>query len=141
LNISCFSNNQISGTETSNVKLTLNLIYYSKQQRGGGNFPVYIGAYHQRGHGIGNILGNFFRRIISTLKTFAPHAMRAGAEIFDDVSKGKPLKDTAFKHVPDAKSGFVFNKNSQSGSGLRRRRTYRKKNNKSVKRVKRYTFS
>jgi hypothetical protein len=42
--------------------------YYAKQQRGGGDFPVYIGAYHQRGHGIGNILGSFFRRIIPTLK-------------------------------------------------------------------------
>lgn len=118
--------------------------YYAKQQRGGGDFPVYVGAYHQRGHGIGNILGSFFRRIIPTLKTFAPHAMRAGAEIFDDVSKGKSLKDAAFKHVPDTISRFVFNKNSQSGSGLRRRRTYRKKkknNNKSVKRAKRDIFS
>jgi hypothetical protein len=71
--------------------------YYAKQQRGGGDFPVYIGAYHQRGHGIGNILGSFFRRIIPTLKTFAPHAMRAGAEIFDDVSKREISQRRSFQ--------------------------------------------
>ena len=115
--------------------------YYAQQQNGYGDFPVYVGAYRQRGHGIGNILGSLFRRIMPTLKAFAPHALRASANIFDDVSKGKSFKESAFKHVPDTISRFVFNKNSQSGSGIRRRRTCMRKKKKSVKRVKRDIFS
>jgi hypothetical protein len=113
--------------------------YYTNQQNGYGDFPVYIGAYRQRGHGVGNILGGFFKRILPALKTFAPHALRAGADIFDDVSKGKSFKDSSFQRVPETISKIVFNKNNQSGSGVRRKRTYRRK--KPVKRVKRDIFA
>jgi hypothetical protein len=114
--------------------------YYAQQQRGDGSFPIYIGTSHrQKGHGLGNILGSLFRRILPTLKTYAPHALRAGANIFDDVSKGKSWKDATFQRVPETISNIVFNKNSQSGSGLRRRRTC--KRNKFVKSIKHDIFS
>jgi hypothetical protein len=113
--------------------------YYTNQQNGFGDFPVFIGAYRQRGHGVGNILGGFFKRILPTLKTFAPLALRAGANVFDDVATGKSLKDSVFQRVPETISKMVFNKNSQSGSGMRRKRTYERK--KPVKRAKRDIFS
>jgi hypothetical protein len=101
--------------------------YYTQQQNGYGDFPVYIGAYRQRGHGIGNVLRSVFRRIIPTIKAAAPHVLRAGAEIFDDVSQGKSFKDAAFQRVPSTISKIVSGKNSQSGSGLRRRRRVKKR--------------
>jgi hypothetical protein len=70
---------------------------------------------------------------------FAPHALRAGVDIFDDVLKGKSFKDSAFQRVLDTISKIVFNKNNQSGSGMRRKQTNRRK--KSVKRVKRDIFT
>ena len=111
--------------------------YYTQQQKGRGDFPIYVGAERQRGHGVGNIFGGLFRRILPTLKAFAPHALRAGADIFDDMSKGKSFKDSAMQRVPSTISKVVFSNNSQSGSGLRRRRTCHRK----VKKVKRDIFS
>ena len=114
--------------------------YYAQQQNGSGDFPIYVGAYHQRGHGVGNILGSFFRRIFPTLKAFAPQALRAGADIFDDVSKGRSVKDSVFQRIPETISNIVFDKNSQSGRGLHRKRTCQKKK-KRVKRVKHDIFA
>jgi hypothetical protein len=114
--------------------------YYAQQQRGDGSFPIYIGISHrQKGYGLGNILGSLSRRILPTLKTYAPQALRAGANIFDDVSKGKSWKDATFQRVPETISNIVFNKNSQSGSDLRRRRTC--KRNKLSKTIKHDIFS
>ena len=36
--------------------------YYSRQS--GGEMPVFSGARIQRGHGLGSILGGFFRRLV-----------------------------------------------------------------------------
>jgi hypothetical protein len=115
--------------------------YYQQQQqqRGGGDFPVYVGTYRQRGHGLGNVIGSLFRRILPILKTYGPHALRTSANIVDDVSKGKSWKDATLQRVPETISNFVFNKNSQSGSGLRGRQTCKSK--KTVKRIKRDIFS
>jgi hypothetical protein len=113
--------------------------YYTNQQNGFGDFPVFIGACRQRGHSVGNILGGFFKRILPTLKTFAPLGLRAGADMFDDVSTGKSLKDSVLQRVPETISKMVFNKDSQSGSSMRRKRTYQRK--KPVKRAKHDIFS
>jgi proline dehydrogenase len=112
--------------------------YYTRQQKGDGNFPVYVGAHRQRGHGLGNILGSLFRRILPVLKSFAPHALRAGANIVDDVSKGKSWKDAAMQRVPETLSNFAFGAKDQSGSGIRRRRVTI---NKRAKKAKRDIFS
>lgn len=112
--------------------------YYDQQQKGYGDFPVYVGAYRQRGHGVGNIFANFMRRIVPLLKTYGPHVLRAGTDIVDDMSKGKSFKDAAMQRFPETISNIVFAKNPQSGSGLRRRRTCR---TKKTKRVKRDIFS
>lgn len=100
--------------------------YYARQQRGEGDFPVYVGRTSQRGHGIGNIIGSLFRNILPVLKTVAPLALRTGANIIEDVSGGKTWKESALKQFPLPMS--------QSGSGIRRKR---KRHTKLVKRIKR----
>ena len=101
--------------------------YYSNQQKGNGEFPVYMGAANQRGHGIGNIIGSIFRRILPELKLLAPHALRAGAHMFDDVSKGKSWKDSARNRLPDGLINYALGEQNQSGSGFGRRRTSKRK--------------
>lgn len=93
--------------------------YYDNQQKGRGEFPVYVGRNTQKGHGIGNIIGSLFRRILPTLKAFAPYALRTGATVLDDVSQGKSWKDAAIKRIPEGLEKFTFR---QTGSGTKRRR-------------------
>jgi hypothetical protein len=125
--------------------------YYSRQQKGGGDFPVYVGRIRQRGHGLGDIFRSIWRFFAPAVKTLAPHALRAGANIVDDVSSGRTWKESAFKHVPsvvkqipDAISNVVSSRSDQSGSGFRRRRIAKRKRvskRKPKKRVKRDIFS
>lgn len=112
--------------------------YYASQQKGGGDFPVYVGRYKQRGHGLGNVIGSLFRRILPYLKSFAPVALRTGANIVDDVAGGKTWKDAAFDRVPETISRFAFGRANQSGSGVRRKRRIKRA---TVKRAKRDIFS
>jgi hypothetical protein len=111
--------------------------YYDRQQKGGGDFPVYIGRARQRGHGIGDIFKNIWRFFFPVLKTLAPHALRAGANIVDDVSSGNSWKDSTFKHgssvlkqIPAAISAGVAARNNQSGSGFRRKKVTKKRRGK-----------
>jgi hypothetical protein len=113
--------------------------YYARQQRGGGDFPVYVGRYRQRGHGLGDIFSNLFRRILPYLKTFAPIALRTGANIVEDVSRGKSWKNAAMDRVPETISRVAFGNANQSGNGVRRRR--RAKKTKRVKRARKDIFS
>ena len=113
---------------------------YAQQQKRSGDFPLYVGALTQRGHGLGNIIGSFFRRILPTIKSFAPHAFRTAANIFDDVAGGKTIKDSTFQRVPETIRNFAFNKNDQSGSGYRRKRKSPNKK-KTKKRRKQDIFS
>jgi hypothetical protein len=95
--------------------------YYDRQQKGEGEFPLYVGRYMQKGHGLGNILGSLFRRILPVLKSFAPHALRAGANVLQDVSQGKSWKESAIKRIPEGIRSFSVGE--QSGSGKRRKRS------------------
>lgn len=121
--------------------------YYNRQQTGGAEFPVHVGVYRQRGHGIGSVFASLYRRILPFIKSLAPHVFRTGAEIIDDVSKGKTwkqaAKDAAKSRLPESLTKIAFGDDNQSGGGLRRKRTVtssRKKKKKS-KRCKRDIFS
>jgi hypothetical protein len=127
--------------------------YYAKQQKGGGDFPVYVGRMRQRGHGIGDIFRSLWRFISPAIKSLAPHALRAGANIVEDVSTGNTWKESAYKHVPtvvrqfpEAISNIVSTRsgpkvistdvsdiNDQTGSGIRRRRKPKRRAKKRVK--------
>jgi hypothetical protein len=76
--------------------------YYDRQQKGKCGFPVYVGRHLQRRHGIGSVLSSLFRRIIPILKAIAPHVLRAGVDMIEDVTSGKKWKDAAVKRVPEA---------------------------------------
>ncbi len=76
--------------------------YYDRQQKGKGDFPVYVGRYMQKGHGIGSVISSLFRRILPALKMVVPHVLRTGASVLEDVSSGKRLKDSAIKRIPEA---------------------------------------
>ena len=108
--------------------------YYARQQKGEGNFPVYVGRARQRGHGIGDIFRSIWRFLFPAIKTIAPHALRAGANIVEDVSSGSSWKNSTMKHgrsvydqIPDAISAGVAARNNQSGTGRRRKRAKRAK--------------
>jgi hypothetical protein len=113
--------------------------YYNNQQQGLGDFPVYIGRTSQRGHGLGNILGSLFRRILPVLKKIAPHALRVGANIFQDVNEGRSFKESAMKRVPESLSKLTFDDKVQSGGSIRRRR--KRKRSSKVQRKRRDIFS
>jgi len=104
--------------------------HYAKQQRGHGDFPVYIGRTRQLGHGLGNIIGSLWRRILPILKSFAPIALRTGARIFDNVNSGKTWKDSAVKRVQEPISSYI----NQSGNGVRRRKKTVKRKRTTTKR-------
>jgi hypothetical protein len=98
--------------------------YYARQQRGDGSYPFHIGIPSQRGHGLGASLGNLFRRVLPLVKNLAPSTLRTTADFIEDVGvRGKSWKDAAFERIPQALSKLAFSRNSQSGSGLRRKRT------------------
>ena len=113
--------------------------YYTRQQKGGADFPVYVGRVRQRGHGIGDIFRGIWRFLFPAIKTIAPHAMRAGANFVEDTSSGNNWKGSAMKHgatvaeqIPDAIRAGVAARNSQSGSGYRRRRKSRKRQRRDI---------
>ncbi len=55
----------------------------------------------QRGHGIGSVISSLFRWILPALKMVVPHVLRTGANVLEDVSSGKKLKDSAIKRIPE----------------------------------------
>ena len=111
--------------------------YYSRQN--GGEIPVFAGRRFQRGHGLGNILGGFIRRLV--LPFFKTHgkgmlasALKTGMDVSDDVLEGQSLKESAKKRVPAGIKRTVQSLSRQSGSGIRRQRKakrIRRKNNRS----------
>ena len=114
--------------------------YYIQQQRGGSDFPIHVGVYRQRGHGIGSIFASLFRRILPVLKLLTPRVLRSGADFIDDISKGKSWKDAAINRLPETSSKVAFGDANQSGGGVCRKRTKKSKPKKS-KRCKRDIFS
>ena len=101
--------------------------YYSKQA-GNGGMPVYHGSRSQRGHGLGSILGGFFRSALPMLRRglsfFGREALRTGAQIAGDVADGQPVLDSAKRRVSNRINSYVPGLIPQSGSGVRRKRTY-----------------
>jgi len=67
--------------------------------------PVFSGARIQRGHGLGSIVGGFFRRLVfpfvkSNAKNVLTNVDKTGMEVADDVLEGRSLKESAKKRVP-----------------------------------------
>jgi hypothetical protein len=68
-------------------------------QKGGGGFPIYIGADGQRGHGLGGIFSGLAKMAIPLLKKAASSAgktlLRSGAQFAGDLLQGKNMKEAA----------------------------------------------
>jgi len=105
--------------------------YYSRQV--GGEMPVFAGSRYQHGHGLGSVLGGFFRRFIVPLfkthgKTLALDALRTGMNVADDVlGSGHDFKESVKKRVPEGIKRSAQNLFRQSGSGVGRGRNTRKR--------------
>jgi len=94
--------------------------------------PVIAGARIQRGHGLGSILGGSFRRLVlpfvkNNAKNVLTKAVKTGMEVADDVLKGRSLKESAKRRVPARIKRTVRGWKFQSGSGVRRVKTDKKK--------------
>jgi len=77
--------------------------YYTGQV--GGNMPVFRGSRHQRGHGLGNVIGGLFRPVVlpflkKNKKTLIRNVMKIGMEVADDVLEGQSLKSSVKKRLP-----------------------------------------
>ena len=102
---------------------------YYVQQSGTG-IPIYHGAHTQRGHGLGSILSGLFRSAFPLLKRglsfLGKKALSKGAEIVGnvagDVAQGKPIVESAKRHLTGTINEYVPGIIPQSGSGKRRKR-------------------
>ena len=75
--------------------------YYLRQA--GDGMPVFIGGLHQRGRGLGNILGGLARMVVPILKrggkTLLKEGVRTGMNILSDVASGTNIKASARRRV------------------------------------------
>jgi len=97
--------------------------YYSRQN--GGEIPVFAGSKFQRGHGLGSILGGFFRRLVlpflkTNSKTMLENAMKTGMDVASDVIDGKSFKNSMKTHIPAGIKRTARELKFQSGSGVGR---------------------
>jgi len=102
--------------------------YYSRQV--GGLMPVFVGSKHQRGHGLGSVLGGIFRRFFIPLfknhgKALARDALRTGVNVVEDVLNGRTLKDSVKRRVLEGIKRSAQSLIRQSGSGVRPKRRKR----------------
>ena len=102
--------------------------------------PVFSGARIQRGHGLGSILGGFFRRLVlpfvkNNAKNVLTNAVNTCVEVADDVLAGRSLKDSAKRRVTAGIKRTVRGRKFQSGSGVRRVKTNNKKKKSKIRDV------
>jgi len=107
--------------------------YYSRQV--GGQMPVFIGSRHQRGHGLGSVLGGLFRRFVIPFfhthgKTLASNALKTGVNVAEDVLGGRTFKECVKKRVPEGIKRTAQSLIRQSGSGVGRKRCKRRRRRK-----------
>ena len=101
--------------------------YYSRQA--GGEMPVFAGSRYQRGHGLGSVLGGFFRRFVVPLfkthgKTLALDTLRTGMDVADDVlGSSQGFKESVKKRVPEGIKRTAQHMMGQSESNVRGRNT------------------
>jgi hypothetical protein len=81
--------------------------YYDRQQKGEGEFPVYVGRYMQKGHGLGNILGSLFRTYFTRFEIFrAARAACRGKRAARRVP-GQVVERVGYKKDPRRPSQFL----------------------------------
>lgn len=116
---------------------------YYLQQVGRG-FPVFTGYSHQKGHGLGGILGRLARSALPLLKSGAKalgkQAIYTGAEIVNDALQGEHVKSAARRRVGQAGRRIatdILERTSSRIKPIKRKATPRNVRNRRTKRVKR----
>ena len=106
---------------------------YYVNQAGNGAIPVFQGTRGQRGHGFGSVLSGLFRSAMPMLKRIGKQALTTGAYIASDLLGGKTFEDSAKSRVRQGIKSFLppeedeSEQTQQTGSGPRRRVTYKRK--------------
>jgi len=93
---------------------------------------VFVVTKRQPGHGFGNILSGLFRNAtLPLLKrnvgSLAGNVLKTGAQVLDDVVRGKSLKDTVKKRIPEAIKAAARDIDWQTGSGQPERKRRRRR--------------
>lgn len=108
--------------------------YYLRQV--GRGLPVFTGYHHQRGHGLGGILGRLARSALpflkSAAKTLGKQALYTGTEIMNDALQGEHIKTSAKRRLGQAGQRMVTS--VLEGSTSRRKPLKRKAKPKNVRR-------
>ena len=107
--------------------------------------PVFVGRAHQRGHGIGNVLGSLARRVVGFLggrgleflkqnrAAAVSNLLKTGANVVRDVSSGKKVKDSLKTRLPEGikqtarELQFQFSDKQPSQQQLPRKRRPKKR--------------
>jgi len=94
--------------------------YYTSQT--GNGMPIFVGARHQRGHGLGSMLSGLFRRIILPFfkangRMMATKAIKTGLRVADDVAQGESFKESAKRRIPEGIKATARKIKWQTGSG------------------------
>ena len=111
--------------------------YYTRQSEG--EVPVFYGARTQRGHGLGSILGWFFRRVMPFLSSGAKILGQQSMNVASDMIDGNSFQDSAKSRLKEVIKTFVKLNPiiPQSGSGVRRNRRRQPSRKQSKKTKKR----
>ena len=92
--------------------------YYAQQV--GNGLTVYSGLPHQRGHGLGSILGGLIRGAMPTLKSVGKvvgkQALEAGMGVARDVAAGDSVKASLKRRAREGAVGLL------GGAAIKRRR-------------------
>ena len=85
---------------------------FTRHQTGNG-MPVFAGRCHQRGHGIGNILGGLLRRVVGFLggsgvdflkqnrEAAVSNLIKTGVNVVKDMLSGKKVKEALKTRIPE----------------------------------------
>jgi len=97
--------------------------YYQRQNAG--EIPVFVARRFQHGHGLGNILSGFFRRLVLPFfkahgKKIMANAVKTSVDVADDVLEGKTVKESAKRRISTGIKRMLLGLGPQSGSGVRR---------------------
>ncbi|GBL93153.1 hypothetical protein AVEN_139119-1 [Araneus ventricosus] len=110
--------------------------YYCSQVQAGGG-PYFQGVSHQRGYGMFSNLFRFITPIaMKAGKYLGKHILSAGSKVMSDVASGSSLKDSArsrFRETSKKIKDDIIHK-IQSGSGIKRKKSYNKNHSQRVKR-------
>ena len=86
------------------------LNYYTRQA-GGGGLNVFRGGFHQRGHGLGNILSSVFKLIkplaAQGVKAIGRQALHSGLNAVQDVVQGVPVKQAMKRRATEGAQQLI----------------------------------